>query len=273
VGGVLEDQVARLAGKVALVTGGASGIGRAIVERFVADGAYVVVGDVDEGGLASLAGERVAVSRCDVTSEADQAALVRLAVDRFGGLDIGVANAGAGWVSKVVDHELSDWRRILDVCLTGVFLTYKHAGRAITARGGGSMVATASLNAVQAGRGLAAYCAAKAGVKMLTEVTALELGEAGIRVNAVAPGLVRTNLTDPLWAIPGVVEQYVDNTTLGRWSEPGEIASVVAFLVSDEASFITGTLQLIDGGGHLNRYPDFFAPPPGTTDRPGEQAT
>jgi NAD(P)-dependent dehydrogenase (short-subunit alcohol dehydrogenase family) len=258
----LEDQVARLAGKVALVTGGASGIGRAIVERFVADGAFVVAGDIDKDGLAELASEQVAVARCDVTSEADQAALVQLAVDRFGGLDIGIANAGTGWATKVLDHELSDWQRVIDTCLTGVFLTYKHAGRAITARGGGSMVATASLNAVQAGRGMAAYCAAKSGVKMLTEVTALELGEVDIRVNAVAPGLVKTNLTGLMWMIPGLIDQHVDNTPLGRWSEPSEIAAVVAFLVSDEASFITGTLQLVDGGCHLNRYPDIFAPPP-----------
>jgi len=145
----------RLGGKVALVTGGASGIGRAIVERFEADGASVVAGDIDDGALASLASEQVTVSRCDVTSEADQAALVQLAVDRFGGLDIAVANAGAGWLTKVVDHELSDWQRVIDVSLTGVFLTYKYAGRAIRARGGGSMVAMASLNAIQAGRGMA----------------------------------------------------------------------------------------------------------------------
>ena len=262
--------MARLAGKVALVTGGASGIGRAIVERFVADGAHVVAGDIDSGGLASLASEQVAVARCDVTSEADQAALVQLAADRFGGLDIGIANAGTGWATKVLDHELPDWQRVIDICLTGVFLTYKHAGRAVAARGGGSLVATASLNAVQAASGMAAYCAAKGGVKMLTEVTALELGEAGIRVNAVAPGLVKTQLTDLMWMMPGVVDQYLDNTPLGRWSQPSEIAALVAFLVSDEASFITGTLQLVDGGSHLKRYPDIFTPPPAASGEPRE---
>jgi NAD(P)-dependent dehydrogenase (short-subunit alcohol dehydrogenase family) len=249
----------RLDGKVGLVTGGASGIGRAVVERLVAEGARVVVGDVDDAGLDGMAselGDACATLRADVTSEPDQEALAHLAVDRFGRLDIAVANAGGGTSAPIVDHPADEWRRVVELCLTGAFLTVKCAGRVMA--DGGSVVTIASLNAVQAARGMAAYCAAKAGVVALTEVAALELGPRGIRVNAVAPGLVRTATTEPMWLLPDLVAEYEENTTLGRHATPAEIAGVVAFLASDDASFISGATHLVDGGAHLNRYPDMW---------------
>lgn len=252
----------RLDGKVALVTGAASGIGRAIARRFVAEGATVVAGDVDEPGLAALAdelGEACGTLRSDATDEDDQAALVALAQDRFGRLDVAVANAGTGYLAPIVDHDLGDWRRVVDLCLTGVFLTVKHAGRAMSTGDGGSIITMASLNAVQPARGMSAYCATKAGVAMLTEVAALELGPAGVRVNAIGPGLVQTSLTEAMWSLPGVVEEFVENTTVGRFAQPEEVASLALFLASDESSFVSGTLQLIDGGAHTRRYPDLFA--------------
>jgi NAD(P)-dependent dehydrogenase (short-subunit alcohol dehydrogenase family) len=139
-----------------------------------------------------------------------------------------------------------------------VFLTVKHAGRAIAARGGGSIVTIASLNAIQPGQGMAAYCAAKAGVAMLTEVAALELGPQQVRVNAVAPGLVMTNATAPLEFIPGAIEEYVENTPLGRHAEPEEIAEVAMFLASDDSSFMNGSFVSVDGGAHTQRYPDLM---------------
>jgi NAD(P)-dependent dehydrogenase (short-subunit alcohol dehydrogenase family) len=244
----------RLANKVAVVTGAASGIGRAIAERFVREGAKVVAGDVDDAGLTSL--ENCLTMRCDVTSEADQQALVALAVERFGRVDVAVANAGGGNGVLIVDQQIEDWQRIIDLCLTGVFLTIKHAAKAMIAGGGGSIVNMASLNAIQAGRGMSAYCAAKAGVAMLTEVAALELGPSKIRCNAIAPGLVRTRATEPMWFFPRVVESYVENTTVGRFAAPHEIANVALFLASDESSFVSGSLYLVDGGGHIGRYPD-----------------
>ncbi len=197
----------RLDGKVAIVTGGAAGIGRAIAERMVNEGGRVVIGDVREDGLRSVAdalGEACAVVRCDVTVEEGPAALAALAVDRFGRLDIAVANAGGGVASTIVDHTLADWQQVLDVTLTGSFLTVQAAARVMV--DAGSIVAIASVNAVQPARRMAAYCAAKAGVVALVDVAALEFGPRGIRVNAVAPGLVRTPSTESLWTVPGMVE-------------------------------------------------------------------
>ncbi|WP_346012049.1 SDR family NAD(P)-dependent oxidoreductase [Streptomyces sp. SID3343] len=253
----------RIEGKVALITGAAAGIGRAIAQRFAAEGAFVVAGDIDAAGLASLAaelGEQRCVTRlCDVTVEEDVAALVRAAVDGFGRLDVAVANAGGGTAAELAEHDYASWRRVVDLCLNGAFLTVKHAGLAMRAQeGGGSIVNMASLNAVQAGRGMGAYCAAKAGVVALTEVAALELGPAGVRVNAVAPGLIRTQATSGMWHVPGVVEEYVENAPLGRFAEPEEVAAVVLFLASDEAGFVSGSVYGVDGGARTRRYPDLI---------------
>ena len=250
----------RLSDRVALVTGGASGIGLATTRRFVADGARVVVGDIDEAALATVAaelGDAVATLRCDVTVEDDLARLADAAVERFGGLHIAFANAGTATLAPVVDLTLAEWSRVLDVNLTGPMLTIKHAARRMAH--GGSIIATASLNAVQAGNGMSAYCVSKAGVAMLVEVAAIELGPAGIRVNAVGPGLVATTLTQGALSIPGVVEEYEENTVLGRHAQPSEVADLVAFLASDEAGFISGSLYLVDGGAHALRYPDIPA--------------
>jgi NAD(P)-dependent dehydrogenase (short-subunit alcohol dehydrogenase family) len=251
--------MARFTDKVAVITGGASGIGLATARRLVAEGGRVVVGDLAEDGLAAVAeelGDAVATVRCDVSEETDVAALVATATSSFGGLDIAFANAGIGSIARLADLSVEEWNRVLAVNLTGPYLLVKHAGPVMA--DGGSIVVTASLNAVQAGIGMGAYCASKAGVAMLVQVAAMELGPRGIRVNAVAPGLVMTPLTQGVTMLPVVLDDYVENTTLGRYAEPEEIAGLVAFLASDEASYISGTLQLIDGGAHTGRYPDIL---------------
>jgi 3-oxoacyl-[acyl-carrier protein] reductase len=180
--------------------------------------------------------------------------LCNLAVGRFGRLDIAVANAGRGHYSLIVEHGVEDFRAIVDLCVTGVFLTIKHAGKVM--EDNGAIVTVASLNAVQPSAGMSAYCASKAAVVMLTQVAAMELGPRGIRVTTVAPGLVDTQATAPMLAVPGVAEEFIENTTVGRSAQPSEIAALIAFLVSDESAFISGSMHLIDGGAATGRYPN-----------------
>lgn len=249
-----------LESKVALVTGAASGIGRAITARFIADGARVAAGDIDQGGLDHLVhdfGSAVITQRCDVTNESDVASLTALAIETFGGLDVVVANAGAGTYGLITEHPIDEWKRIIDLCLTGVFITLKHTGDHI--RTGGSVITIASLNAIQPSKGMAAYCAAKAGVAMLTRVAAMEFGARGIRANTIAPGLVETNATSGMFSVPDVVAEFEENSTLGRYASADEIANVAAFLASDESGFMSAAFLSVDGGGNTGRYPDLPA--------------
>ncbi|MFZ4719176.1 MAG: SDR family NAD(P)-dependent oxidoreductase [Ilumatobacteraceae bacterium] len=244
---------------LALVTGAASGIGRAITERFVADGLRVLATDIDAAGLDRLAGDlgdRVVTAVCDVTSEDALAAVAEQAV-ALGGLHVAVANAGRGTYSPIVDHSLDEWRSIMDLCVTGVFLTIKHGARAM--HDGGSIITIASLNGTQPSAGMSAYCTAKAGVLMLTRVAAMELGARRIRVNAIAPGLVETAATGAFFMVPGVVEEFVENTTVGRFAQPSDIANMASFLAGPESTFVSGSTFAVDGGASTKRYPDLPA--------------
>ncbi|HAP76501.1 MAG TPA: short-chain dehydrogenase [Acidimicrobiaceae bacterium] len=248
-----------LADRVALVTGAASGIGRATAIRFVHDGATVVAADIDTSGLDRLAAElgpSVHPVECDVTSESSVESACAVAAP-LGGLHIAVANAGRGTYSPIVDHPTDEWRSIIDLCLTGVYLTVKHAARAM--RDGGSIITISSLNGTQPSAGMSAYCAAKAGVMMFTKVAAMELGARGIRVNAIAPGLVETNATSTFFLIPGVVDEFVENTTLGRFAQPDDIAAMAAFLAGPDSGFVSGAVMAVDGGASTKRYPDLPA--------------
>lgn len=217
----------------------------------------MLAGDVDAQGLQRLVadfGSKVGISLCDVTDEGHVAKFAERAAEEFGGIDIVVANAGAGTYAQIADHSLHEWQRIMDLCLTGVFLTLKHSARHI--RPGGSIITIASLNAIQPARGMAAYCAAKAGVAMLTRVAAMEFGPRGIRANTIAPGLVDTNATAGFFAIEEVIEEFEENAPLHRYAQPEEIASVAAFLASDDAAFVNAAFLSVDGGGSTGRYPD-----------------
>jgi NAD(P)-dependent dehydrogenase (short-subunit alcohol dehydrogenase family) len=233
--------------RVTVVVGAASGIGLATAEVLAAAGHTVVSADLQAEGE---------VRPVDVTDEASVEALLDGVVADHGGFH-GVVNcAGVSTLAAITEHDVAEFRRVLDVCLTGAFLVLKHAGRRVA--DGGALVSLTSLNARQPGTGLAAYCAAKAGLVSLTEVAALELAPRRIRVNAVAPGLVVTPLTAPAMDIPGVRDGYLENTPLGRSGEPGEIGAVIRFLLSDDAAWITGETVDVNGGAHLQRYPDLL---------------
>lgn len=243
--------------RVAVVVGGASGIGWATAQLLAAGGSRVTVADrnaeLAEQRAADL-GEPHAWAAVEVTEEAEVAALFDGVVEREGHLDDVVNCAGFSGFGMITDLAAEQFRSVVDVCLTGAFLVLKHAGRHLGE--GGSVVSLTSLNARQPAIGMSAYCSAKAGLSMLTQVAALELGPRGIRVNAIAPGFVHTPLTEGAAAIPGVVEEYVENTALGRPGTPEDVAAAVAFLCSPQSSWMTGEILDLNGGAHLKRYPD-----------------
>jgi NAD(P)-dependent dehydrogenase (short-subunit alcohol dehydrogenase family) len=258
----MSDAMLALEGKSALVTGGGSGIGLACARHLLRDGAIVTIAGRSEDKLrqaaAALAadippGAAVRVAVCDVTDEAAVASAVQIATVS-GRLDIAVANAGGGAAGPIVGMSLDEWRYAIDVNLAGTFLTIKHSARAMTA-GGGAIVAMSSIAGVLTHRFMSAYCASKAGVEMLVRCAADELGGLGIRVNAVRPGLVPTDLAAPLAADDVVVADYLDQMPLGRLGTTDDIASAVRWLAGPESSWVTGQCVAIDGGHTLRRGP------------------
>ncbi len=244
-----------MSSQVAVVIGGGSGLGRATALALHAEGHRVTVADTNLAGAQAVAAEYGgAAASADVTDEASVESLFADVLAREGSLDIVVNTAGTSGFSAITEHDVAEWRSVVDVNLVGAMIVIKHAGRVMGR--GGSIVSLTSLNARQPGAGLSAYCAAKAGLSMLTAVAALELGPRGIRVNAIAPGLVITPLTEGIHLVPGVTEDYVENTPLGRAGTPEEIADAAVYLSSSKASWITGEVLDINGGAHLMRYPD-----------------
>jgi NAD(P)-dependent dehydrogenase (short-subunit alcohol dehydrogenase family) len=238
----------RLAGKVAIVTGAASGIGRATALLFAAQGSHVIASDVNE----PEGGDNIVPLRADAGSEEDVAHLVRSAVARFGGLDVVFANAGiSGGLASIFEQTPEDWAEILRVNLIGPFLAIKHAAPLIKERGGGSIICTASVAGIRAGAGGPAYSASKAGVINLVEVAATQLAGANVRVNAICPGLIETGMTRPFYEharAKGQESRLGHLNPLKRGGVPDEIAQAALFLASDESSYVNGHALVVDGG-------------------------
>jgi NAD(P)-dependent dehydrogenase (short-subunit alcohol dehydrogenase family) len=234
--------MSRLAGKVAIVTGAASGIGKATVALFRSEGATVIGADLAEGADALMdAGDDAAVKQ-----------LIDATAEQHGGLDIVFANAGiSGGFASIAEQTAEDWAEILRVNLIGPFLAIKHAAPHLRARGGGSIICTASVAALRSGAGGAAYSASKAGVINLVQTAAQQLSGTGVRVNAICPGLIETGMTKPIYDLArdrGKADRLGELNPLGRGGEPDEIARAALFLASDEASYVNGQALVVDGG-------------------------
>jgi 3alpha(or 20beta)-hydroxysteroid dehydrogenase len=232
----------RLHGKRALITGGGSGIGRAIAVRFAAEGARVMVSDINDDAARSVAagiGEAALVNHCDTSVEAEVQAAVEATVSAFGGIDVLVNNAGVAG---------ADWERTIAVNLNGVYYGLKHGGEAMAQQGSGSIINLSSILGLVGIAGAGAYTASKHGVLGLTRQFACDLGGRGVRVNAIHPGWIETAMTAPIKAIEEFNTLLKQQTILGRWGRPEEIANVALFLASDEASYVTGSSYVADGG-------------------------
>jgi NAD(P)-dependent dehydrogenase (short-subunit alcohol dehydrogenase family) len=249
----------RLEGKVAIITGGAGGIGKAVGKRFVAEGADVLLVDLDETQLAAACAEigsnKVSYFVGDVTRMEDNQAMVDTATERYGGVDTFLANAGIeGDVSPIVDYDEARFEQVMAVNVKGPFLGLKAAIPALQARGGGSVIITSSIAGVKGGPGVAPYVTSKHAVIGMMKSAAKEVAADNIRVNTVNPSPVDTRMMRSLeeGMAPGAAEQakaaMEASIPLGRYAQPEDIANIMLFLASDEAEFVTGSVYMADGG-------------------------
>lgn len=251
----------RFAGKVAVVTGAASGIGKAAVLKLAGEGAHVFAADIDKAGgraLAEQSNGKIDFVRCDVTRPADIEALMNAAAAKAGGIDIVFNNAGAGGDRAPIDEITPEgWDRTMDLLLKSVAMGIRYASPHMKGRKGASIVNTASVAALGAGYSPTAYAVAKAGVLHLTKVAATDLAQYGIRVNAICPGFINTNIFTSSLEVPDeskdaakaiIADMSTHAQPVARGGQPEDIANAVAYLAGEDSSFMTGTHLLVDGG-------------------------
>ncbi|MFT4054051.1 MAG: glucose 1-dehydrogenase [Novosphingobium sp.] len=256
----------RLKGKVAIVTGGARGMGAATCRLFAAEGAKVAITDVLENEGESLSaelGEAARFWRHDVTSAEQWASVVAEVEATLGPVDILVNNAGVLLFRTLLDTSIDEWQRVLNVNLTGEFLGIKAVAPGMIARGRGSIVNISSSDGLKGANGLGAYASSKWGVRGLTKVAAMELGHKGIRVNSIHPGGVDTIMTNHDNSTRDKVNERFGNVPLQRVGAPEEVAAASLFLASDDASYLTGTEIIVDGGMTTGTYYPGFPGAPG----------
>jgi len=245
-----------LPGKVAIVTGGRRGIGKSIALALAEAGADIAVCDrvIEDGELKAVAeevqqlGRRSLAVQADITQKADVASLVQRVMDEFGTIDILVNNAAMNVMAPLLELREDGWDKVIDTDLKGYYLCCQAVGKRMVDQKRGNIINIASTAAIKAAPQMGAYCIAKAGVVMLTRVLALELAKYNIRVNAIAPYMVKTKFSQPLWSDPEALKQLESEIPLGRLAETGDIIGSALFLASDASSYITGHTIIVDGG-------------------------
>jgi NAD(P)-dependent dehydrogenase (short-subunit alcohol dehydrogenase family) len=245
-----------LSGRVCLVTGGAQGIGEACIRRFARDGAQVVIADIDDSRGAALAAELGGLYlHCDVGDKAQVDALVAQTMAAHGRIDVLVNNAGIFRAADFLEVTEADFDAVLRINLKGSFLVGQAVARVMAGAGKGSIINMSSVNAVLAIPTIASYNVSKGGINQLTRVMALALADKGVRVNAVAPGTIATELAaKAVLTSPEATARIMSRTPMKRLGEPSEIADTVAYLASDAASYITGEIVVVDGGRMTLNY-------------------
>jgi NAD(P)-dependent dehydrogenase (short-subunit alcohol dehydrogenase family) len=240
----------RLENKIAIVTGAASGIGKAIAEQFINEGAKVVFSDVNsDPSLVSAFGDKALFVKCDVSKSAEVENLIGQTIKHFGGLDIMVNNAGIGGLGGIIEVTDESWDKTIAINLSGVMFGMRAAAKAMKEKGvRGSIINMSSILGKVGFNGAIAYCAAKGGVVQLTQAGALDLAADKIRVNAIAPGFIETNMTKDVLAMKQFNDMIVSSTPLGHVGQVSDIASAAVYLASDEANYVTGSVVYVDGG-------------------------